>query len=492
MRLTLKITIAILLGVALLFSLNSYLSIQRERAQLKERLSREARHLGESLRVMLTEIWRIGGEQAAIGFLENSNLVSGPLKVRWVWLEGQAAPRYLPRFSRDELSPLQKGETFSLLAESKEGHDFLVTYLPVMTAGGRPGAIEVSESLDELHGYVRESLRRSALLMVATIGSGLLLMTVLGSFWINRPVRKLTEQAERIGAGDFSTAVTVSGRDELAILAGTIDRMRSQLAEAREAEQAANHAKIQALEKLRHTERLATVGRLSAGMAHELGTPLNVISGRAKLIAGQDLSPEETARSARIIGEQAERMTAIMRQLLDFARRGQARKQPVELSGLIKGTLDLLAPTARNQGIDLHWEAEEGSLTVNADPGQLQQVLLNLAMNGIQSMPEGGRLSLQLKKDCASSPPEGRAAENGSWCCIRVEDQGVGIAPENLSHIFDPFYTTKDVGRGTGLGLSIAYGIAEEHGGWIEVASTPSEGSCFSVFLPQATRGEKG
>jgi signal transduction histidine kinase len=185
-------------------------------------------------------------------------------------------------------------------------------------------------------------------------------------------------------------------------------------------------------------------------------------------------------------------MTAIMRQLLDFARRGQARKQPVELSGLIKGTLDLLAPTARNQGIDLHWEAVEGSLTVNADPGQLQQVLLNLAMNGIQSMPEGGRLSLQLKKDCVSSPPEGRAAENGSWCCIRVEDQGVGIAPENLSHIFDPFYTTKDVGRGTGLGLSIAYGIAEEHGGWIEVVSTPFEGSCFIVFLPQATRGENG
>jgi signal transduction histidine kinase len=492
MRLTLKITIAILLGVALFFSLHSYLSIQRERAQLKERLSREARHLGESLRVMVTQVWRTGGEQAAIGFLDTANLVSGPLKVRWVWIEGQAAPRYLPQFPKNELSTLQRGETLSLLAESKEGHDFLVTYLPVMTAGGRLGAIEVSESLDELHGYVRESLRRSALLMVTTIGSGLLLMTVLGSFWINRPVRKLTEQAERIGAGDFSTAVTVSGRDELAILAGTIDRMRSQLAEAREAEQAANHAKIQALEKLRHTERLATVGRLSAGMAHELGTPLNVISGRAKLIAGQDLSPEETARSARIIGEQAERMTAIMRQLLDFARRGQARKQPVELSGLIKGTVDLLAPTARKQSIDLRWEAEDGSLTVNADPGQLQQVLLNLAMNGIQSMPDGGRLSLQLEKDCAASPPEGMEAENGPWCCIQVEDQGVGIAPENLSHIFDPFYTTKEIGQGTGLGLSIAYGIAEEHGGWIEVASTPCEGSCFSVFLPKSTRGEKG
>jgi len=492
MRLTLKITIAILLGVALLFSFHSYLTIQRERAQLKERLSREAVHLGESLRVMMTQIWRMGGEQPAIGFLGTTNLVSGPIRVRWVWIEGAPSARFQPKVPGDQLAPLKEGETLSLLAESVEGHDQLVTYLPLKSTEGRLGAIELSESLDELHGYVQESLRRSALLLVAIIGSGLLLMTILGSLWINRPVRRLTEQAERIGTGDFSTAVTISGHDELAALAGTIDRMRTQLAEAREAEQAANDAKLQTLEKLRHTERLATVGRLSAGMAHELGTPLNVISGRAKLIAGQDLSPEETARSARIIGEQAERMTGIMRQLLDFARRGQARKQPVELSGLVRGTVDLLAPTARKQGIDLRWEAEEGSPTVNADPGQLQQVLLNLAMNGIQSMPEGGRLSLQLKRDLAASPPEDRAGENGPWCCIRVEDQGVGIAPENLPHVFDPFFTTKEVGQGTGLGLSIAHGIAEEHGGWIEVASTPGEGSCFSVFLPQANPGDKG
>jgi signal transduction histidine kinase len=490
MRLTLKITVAILLGVVLLFSIHSYLSIQRERAELKERLSREARHLGGSLRVMMTEIWRMGGEQAAIGFLETTNRVSAPLRVRWVWVEGQAAGRFLPRVPGEKLISLNKGETLTLLAESMEGHDFLVTYLPLRTAQGRLGAIEVSESLDELHGYVRESLRRSALLGVATLGSGLLLMALLGSFWINRPVRRLTEQARRIGTGDFSTAVTVSGHDELAALGATIERMRSQLAEAREAEQTANRAKLEALEKLRHTERLATVGRLSAGMAHELGTPLSVVSGRARLIAGQDLSPEETARSARIIGEQADRMTAIMRQLLDFARRGQARKQPVELGGLLKGVAELLAPTARKQGVDLHVAAEEGALTVNADPGQLQQVLLNLAMNGIQAMPDGGRLSLQLERDCAAAPPEAGEVGEGPWCRIRVEDRGVGIAPEELPHIFDPFFTTKEIGQGTGLGLSIAYGIVEEHGGRIDVESAPGEGSRFTVYLPQETEGE--
>ncbi|MDF1580030.1 MAG: ATP-binding protein [Desulfuromonadales bacterium] len=492
MRLTLKITIAILLGVALIFSLHSYLSLQRERTQLQERLSGEARHMGESIRALLTEIWRIGGEQAAIGFLNSTNLVSGPREIRWVWIDGSGDRRFVPRISGSRLSALRQGQTVSILIEAEDGHDNLITYLPVTTTQGRLGAIELSESLDDLRGYVEESLRRSALMMAATLGSGLLLMTVLGSLWIKRPVRKLTEQAERIGAGDLSTAVTVSGRDELATLAGTIDRMRSQLAEARDAEQAANAAKLQALERLRHNERLATIGRLSAGMAHELGTPLNVISGRAKLIASEELTPDEITRCARIIGEQTDKMTTIMRQLLDFARRGEARKQPVELGRLVKGVVDLLAPTARKQGVDLRWVAFSEELTANADPGQLQQVLLNLAMNAIQAMPEGGALTLQLHGDCTSAPPDTKGAENGPWCCIRVKDQGLGIAAEDLPHIFEPFFTTKEVGQGTGLGLSIAYGIADEHGGWIEVDSTPGQGSCFTVCLPLLARGEGG
>ena len=490
MRLTLKITIAVLLSAALLFSLHSYLSIRRERVQMQERLSREALQLGQSLRVMLTEIWRTGGERAAIGFVDSANFVSGPLRVRWVWLEDQAPSRYRSRAPDEQLAPLRRGENLSLMLEARDGHDFLITYLPVQTDRGRLGAIELSESLDEMHGYLRESLQRSALLLAATVGSGLLLMLILGSFWVNRPLRRLTEAARRIGTGDFSTAVTVSGRDELAELSETIDQMRSQLAEARAAQQAANEAKLEALEKLRHTERLATLGRLSAGMAHELGTPLNVIAGRAKLIAGQDLSADDTRRSARIIGQQAERMTAIMRQLLDFARRGQARKQPVELNGLVQGVVELLAPTARKQSVELDWQAAEETLTVDADPGQLQQVLLNLAMNGIQAMPDGGRLELRLEPQGELIRPGSEASQPGRWCGIRVADQGQGIAGEDLPHIFDPFFTTKDIGQGTGLGLSIAYGIVEEHGGWIEVVSTPGEGSLFSVFLPLAHNGD--
>lgn len=484
MRLTLKITLAVLLGMALIFSIYSYFSIQREREQLKKSLSRESRHLGESLRVMVTEIWQQRGELEAISFLTRANEVHSEVLVRWVWIENDAAEKHQPRVPIDQLDELFEEETVALLAGSEDGHDFLLTYLPLLIDGERIGAIELSESMSEMHDYVEESLRRSAIVVGTMIISSLLFVGVLGSFWINQPMRRLRAQAERIGTGDFSTSLNLSGSDELADLAGTIERMRGQLAEAREAEQAANQEKFAALDKLRHTERLATLGKLSAGMAHELGTPLNVISGRAKLICSADLSAEDTSRSAKIIGEQAERMTGIMRQLLSFARRGEARKQEVDLNTVLQSVLPLLEPSAREQQISLQPSEALQPLPVNADPAQLQQVLLNLALNGIQAMDQGGTIQLNCFAASGVKVPENVTSSANGWCCLQSCDQGSGIEAEHLSHIFDPFFTTKEVGQGTGLGLSIAYGIIEEHGGWIDVDSTPGQGSCFSVYLP--------
>lgn len=490
MRLTIKITFAVLLGVALVFSAYSYFSIQREREQLKKNLSREARHIGESLRFLVTELWQQRGEKVAIAFLKKANLDYSRTLVRWVWIEDNVEPQYQPRVPIDQLDDLANEETVALLAGSSDGQDFLLTYLPLITEDGRVGAIELSESMDEMHDYVQESLRRSAMVVGLSIVSGLLFMGVLGSIWIGRPMRKLRAQAERIGTGDLTTSVNFPGRDEFAELSGTIERMRGQLAEAREAEQLANDAKYEALEKLRHTERLATLGQLSAGIAHELGTPLNVIAGRAKLICNAELEPEDASRSARIIGEQAERMTVIMRQLLSFARRGKARKQTVDLNTLLRGLQPLLEPTAHEKRIDLVIDETSMPLQIHVDPGQLQQVLLNLTLNAIQAMPDGGEITLNGSSAADVTPPENIAQREAAWVKLEVCDQGVGIEPQQLRQIFDPFFTTKDVGQGTGLGLSIAHGIIEEHGGWIDVESTPGEGSCFSIYLPQVQSGE--
>ncbi|MCK4501426.1 MAG: PAS domain-containing sensor histidine kinase, partial [Desulfuromonadales bacterium] len=139
----------------------------------------------------------------------------------------------------------------------------------------------------------------------------------------------------------------------------------------------------------------------------------------------------------------------------------------------------------REQQINLEINIAAKPLLVNVDPGQIQQVLLNLTMNGIQAMPEGGSLILSCHHVAEIELPDSIAAIDTSWICLQVRDQGVGIEAEMLGQIFDPFFTTKDIGQGTGLGLSIAYGIIEEHGGWIDVSSTLGVGSCFSVYLPE-------
>ena len=489
MRLTIKITLAILLGVVLIFSVYSYLSIQREREQLKRNLSREARHIGESLRVIVTELWQQRGEDEALGFLLRANQGYSETLVRWVWIRENAPPAYQPRVPLANLDRLRFEETVTLMAASDEGHDFLLTYLPVLIPGGGMGAIELTESMEEMHDYIQESLRRSAIVVAALVVSGLLLMTVVGSIWVGRPMRKLRAQAERIGTGDFSTSVNLSGSDELAELSNTIERMRGQLAQARDAEQAAHAAKFEALEKLRHTERLATLGQLSAGMAHELGTPLNVIAGRAKLIGREGLAAEDITRSANIIHEQAQRMTGIMRQLLSFARRGEARKQPVDINLVMHAVLPLLEPTLNKQRVELCVEDTPPELLVYADAAQLQQVLLNLILNGIHAMPAGGKITLSCFAATSVTVPDSVANPDQPWSCLQVTDEGSGIDPEVQQRMFDPFFTTKDVGEGTGLGLSIAYGIIQEHGGWIAVDSVPGAGSSFRVYLPAVCPG---
>jgi signal transduction histidine kinase len=480
MRLTLKIALVILLGITILLLLHSFQSVRRETELLKANLSREARQVGQVLRGMVADIWQLQGEQAALSFLRKAGTLASAQPIRWVWLEPDAPPPQRPRVAGELLAAARRGEIVTLIAETSDGRDFLFTYLPLQVPGGRAGAIEIGESLADLHGYVRETMNRSALLLAAMVASSLLLIVAAGSIWVSRPVKRLAEQAERMAAGDFSAGPELRGRDEIATLAVALDRMRGQLANARQSDQ----TRLEALEKLRHTERLATIGRLSAGMAHELGTPLNVIAGRAKLIASQPLTAEEIGKSARIIGEQAERMTAIMRQLLDFARRGTLRKSPINLEQLAASVFDLLRPESEKQGVRLILVPAEAPLLVLADPAQLQQVLLNLALNGLQAISGEGTLTLGLQRLDRAEPPQEPATAAGPWAVAEVADSGVGIPAENLPLLFDPFFTTKDIGQGTGLGLAIAYGIVQEHGGWIEVESAPGAGSRFRVYLP--------
>jgi two-component system, NtrC family, sensor kinase len=240
-------------------------------------------------------------------------------------------------------------------------------------------------------------------------------------------------------------------------------------------------ARVEANRAIARAEKLAAVGRLAAGVVHEINNPLATISACAEALESRvregafDASTEveDLREYLGLIRSEAFRCKSITNGLLDFSRARAGEHMPVNINDVITSAARLVAHQKRGQGIEIEVETSEDVPPVLGDEGQLQQAVIVLATNAIDAMPEGGRLTL------ASRQEEGKAV-------MEVADTGVGIASENLTKIFDPFFTTKEVGRGTGLGLAVCYGIVTEHGGRLDVQSTVGVGTTFRISLPGA------
>jgi signal transduction histidine kinase len=230
-----------------------------------------------------------------------------------------------------------------------------------------------------------------------------------------------------------------------------------------------------AIEQLRHAERLNVVGKLAAGVAHELGTPLNVIATTAELVDANHGAADMVHTSCRVIIDQSERMATIIRQLLDFGRRGGGDRSSVDLGALVQSTVALLRPLARKRHVELSLALPKTPVFAAVNGLEIGQVLSNLVLNAVQAMPDGGRSVIELRRE----------RERGvEIAVLSVSDEGTGIRPEDVPRVFDPFFTTKDVGEGTGLGLAVTYGIVADHGGRVNVETDWGHGSVFTVVLP--------
>lgn len=241
-------------------------------------------------------------------------------------------------------------------------------------------------------------------------------------------------------------------------------------------------SRVRSTEQLQHANRLATVGQLAAGLAHELGSPLQVVSGRAKMVATGEVLDGDAREAGKVILGQAVRMTQIIRGLLDFARRRPPQASVADLRDIARDTLRIIEPLTKKKGVALNLEVA-GPVSVRADVVQIQQALTNLVMNAIQAVGEQGRVTILVRTQPAT-PPSDRDGPRSEYACLGVKDDGPGIKQADLPRVFEPFFTTKDVGEGTGLGLAIAHGLVAENGGWIAVESEVGQGACFSIFLP--------
>ncbi|MFY0562730.1 two-component system sensor histidine kinase NtrB [Archangium lansingense] len=236
---------------------------------------------------------------------------------------------------------------------------------------------------------------------------------------------------------------------------------------------------VHALEsQLLRAEKLATVGILAAGIAHEIGTPLGVVRGRAEYVLGKLGAQHPQGAGVQVIIDQIDRVSRTIRQLLDFSRVQPALVRDVALEPLLRGAQELLHGEAERRKVKVEVEVPEGLPPLSADPDQLQQVVLNLALNACDACEPGGSVRIAAHVEAPGEP--------GAWSGVRmtVRDNGCGIPPESLHHVFDPFFTTKKRGQGTGLGLTMVAQIVRNHGGRIELESEPGQGTCVTLWWP--------
>jgi two-component system NtrC family sensor kinase len=245
--------------------------------------------------------------------------------------------------------------------------------------------------------------------------------------------------------------------------------------------------------QLIRSAKLAAIGELAAGVAHEINNPLTSIMGFTRLLLQKADDDDPTKEDLRIIDREAARTKAIVRSLLDFARQREPRLEPADVNEIVRSTMTLVRHQAKGAGVTMKENYDETLPLVPLDADQIKQVFLNIITNAIQATPEGGKLTVVTAYRPQAQGPDGsthslqRLAEGidgADYVAVEVHDTGMGISEEDLPRIFDPFFTTKEVGQGTGLGLSISYGIVESHGGWIEVESKVGQGSTFTVMLP--------
>jgi len=470
MKLARKLILSTIVGLVVVLSTNAYYRVQRELAAFDREMRQNHEVLARVLERSASDLWSTQGREAALIFLRT---VQAPDQVPHIrWLEGSSVP---PPMSTSSM---------------------MVSHFPVHVGGQVVGTLELSQPRDFAATYVRTTIVRSivlTLVAVLTVGA---LATILGLEFVGRPINKLVAQVARIGDGAIETPITLKQHDELGEMAAAINAMCARLEETRQALAASTEEHLRAQDQLRHADRLATVGKLASGVAHELGTPLGVALMRANLLATNAALPREAREGARIIGEQIDRITHIVRQLLDFARgRGttppgpHARRSPVDLIAIVERAVTMLQPLAMKRRLVIEIVPDGVVPKPPANPEQIEQVLVNLLVNAIHASERQGKVTVGLgtagaKPPADLTPPVGGLSDEPRYAVLSVKDEGIGIAPDILPRIFEPFFTTKHVGEGTGLGLSVAYGIVREHSGWIEVASERNKGSCFRVFLP--------
>ncbi len=402
----------------------------------------------------------------------------------------------------------------------------LILCSPLWFRGKIAGGVQMEIPMGDVMAHLLESQR---MILISIILDAIVLI-VFGSFLLSRvlvkPLKELVQLTQKISEGDFSQKIEVTSKNEIGQLISSFNRMIERLKENQEnldshlkSLESANKQLKQAQEELIRTEKLASIGRFAAGVAHEVGNPLGAILGYASILQKNGIDREESKDYLKRIEKEIERINRIVRELLEFSRPSTSEIRDVETNKVLENSISLLSYQKNFRNIQTQLNLQQNLPMVKGDESQLSQVFINIILNGIDAMPDGGILEIKTEEHIVEDlfpsrlevayarrrrgdPSESdyfrlrkpdllsslltKFSKGDHLVKIRISDTGVGIKKEDLERIFDPFFTTKSPDKGTGLGLSISLRIVESMGGEIKVESEVGGGSTFELYFPIA------
>lgn len=496
-NLTARLVIFLMLALMLIMGVYDYNRLSQERERLVAQMQEDVRIFSETLALAVRQNVRLGRTTDELRELLDEILGRPGLVAVVIFGPGGGlvAATVAPGAEPPEADALVQQTLSSRRAgvatvELKSGRVLRHVQPFRWPVAGRTAAIEVRQTLAGMEQDFRRAIRESIISRLLVLAAFVLSVVALTRWNISRPIRSLIAGAQAIGHGDLGQRIEVVRRDEIGQLADEFNRMACNLQEANQRLIHEATERLRLEQEAQQAQKLAAVGMLAAKVAHEIGTPLNVISGRAEVLARSLSSEQPGRRHLDVILGQTERIARIIRTLLDYTRPKQPDLQPVEVLPILGRVASMLMDRSRRREVRIVLELPTGLPAVKADPDQLQQLFLNLVQNALDVSPPGASVRLAAG-DESLLPAEGRAAvrrgETDADClALHVLDQGGGLTAEELEKVFEPFFSTKSDGRGTGLGLAIVEEIVRSHRGAVELASVPGRGSEAIVRLPLA------
>lgn len=481
MRIALKFTLCLMIMISLVVGLEIVFHVKGEQRLMEEDLRERHKEVGSFFSARVEDSWRTGGRHAAHELVKTQN--QSGLAAHWKLVsDAESAHSALLDANPSWGEQLKKGQNvlWKHAAYEHSSTAQRVSYWVLETGGEGLWFIECVEPLETLEKRLAQEFERALILAVIVLLLSLLLSLAVGYVLVGRRVGHLLERFEHIKQGDWtSRPVDFTPGDELAELGVAFEEMVAHVNTTREALQHEQHARQHVTEQLRQADRLRSVGALAAGVAHELGSPLHVIEGRATMLLTGSQDTARIERNARIIVEQSERVQRIVRRLMDLSRREVQAYQRLSFNELAQDVVELLEARARDQGITLVCTHINSAVVFHGERVLLEQALINLIENSIAASSNESQIEVGAVR-----------AESSDEVGLYVQDHGLGMSESQRLSATDPFYTTKEVGQGTGLGLSITHGIVDEHDGRMEIESgveVESHGTRITLWFPSRT-----